>query len=118
MNSKIVTYKKEIIILKDSISRLGTLLEDERYFNLIGNGWVKDELYETNLLKKKNDLIPYEGMNRTFLINKVKVLNYKWLIANFSDGMHWGEIFLGYKILPNSKVTFELKEHLLYPISD
>ena len=134
MNSKIVTYKKEIIILKDSISQLGTLLEDERYFNLIGNedamryfnsieidnisGWVKDELYETNLLREKNDLIPYEGMNRTFLINKVKVLNHKWLTADFSDGMHWGEIFLGYKILPNSKVTFELKEHLLYPISD
>jgi len=61
----------ENIILKDSISQLGTLLEDERYFNLMGNedamryfnsfeiddisGWVKDELYETNLLREKND---------------------------------------------------------------
>ena len=37
MNSKIVSYKMENIILKDSISQLGTLLEDERYFNLMGN---------------------------------------------------------------------------------
>lgn len=28
MNTKIVTYKKENIILKDSISQLGTLLEE------------------------------------------------------------------------------------------
>ena len=134
MSLKIMTYKTENIILKDSISQLESILEDERYFNLIGNedamlyfnsfeldditGWVKDALYETNLLREKNDLIPYEGMNRTFLINKVKVLNHKWLIADFSDGTHWGEIFLGYKIIPGNKVTFELNEHLLYSISD
>lgn len=134
MSLKIMTYKTENIILKDSISQLESILEDERYFNLIGNedamlyfnsfeidditGWVKDALYETNLLREKNDLIPYEGMDRTFLINKVKVLNHKWLIADFSDGTHWGEIFLGYKIIPGNKVTFELNEHLLYSISD
>jgi hypothetical protein len=134
MSLKIMTYKTENIILKDSISQLESTLEDERYFNLIGNedamlyfndlkindidGWVKDALYETNLLREKNDLIPYEGMDRTFLINKVKVLNHKWLIADFSDGTHWGEIFLGYKIIPGNKVAFELNEHLLYSISD
>ena len=134
MSLKIMTYKTENIILKDSISQLESILEDERYFNLIGNedamlyfnsfeidditGWVKDALYETNLLREKNDLIPYEGMDRTFLINKVKVLNHKWLIADFSDGTHWGEIFLGYKIIPGNKVTFELNKHLLYSISD
>jgi transposase-like protein len=75
---------------------------------------IKDQLYEKNLLKDKNDLIPYKTMNRNFLINKIKVLNHKWLIANFSDGTHWGELLITFKIDQSGKINFELKEHFLY----
>ena len=57
-------------------------------------------------------------MNRTYLINKIKVLNHKWVVADFSDGTYWGEIFLTYKIKKGGKVSFELKEHFLYPNPD
>jgi len=69
-------------------------------------------------MSKKNELIPYAVMDRTFLINKVKVLNHKWLVADFTDGTNWGEIFLTYEIDVVGEVSFELKEHFLYPNPD
>ena len=120
--------------LKDAIFHLQTRLDEQSDFNLEGNeyalryfenlniqniaGHVKDQLYETNLLREKNDLIPYAVMDRTFLINKVKVLNHRWVVADFSDGTHWGEIFLTYQIDKNGGLDFELKEHFLYPNPD
>ena len=120
--------------LKDSLFKLQMRLEEQNDFNLEGNEYalryfenlsiqnivshVKDQLYETNLLREKNDLIPYAVMGRTFLINKVKVLNHQWIIADFSDGTHWGEIFLTYQIDKNGGLNFELREHFLYPNPD
>ena len=120
--------------LKDSIFQLQDRIDEQNDFELEGNeyalryfensstenisSYVKDQLYETNLLREKNDLIPYAAMDRTFLINKVKILNHRWIIADFSDGTHWGEIFLTYQIDKNGGLTFELKEHFLYPNLD
>ncbi len=120
--------------LKDSLFKLQMRLEEQNDFILEGNEYalryfenlniqnisshVKDQLYETNLLREKNDLIPYAAMDRTFLINKVKVLNHQWIVADFSDGTHWGEIFLTYQIDKYGSLNFELKEHFLYPNPD
>ena len=120
--------------LKDSIFQLQDRIDEQNDFELEGNeyalryfenlsienisSYVKDQLYETNLLREKNDLIPYAAMDRTFLINKVKILNHRWIIADFSDGTHWGEIFLTYQIDKNGGLTFELKEHFLYSNPD
>jgi hypothetical protein len=76
---------------------------------------IKDQLYEKNLLMDKDELIPYATMDRTFLINKVKVLNHKWLIANFSDGTLWGELLIFFKVDKSGDISFELKEYFLYP---
>ncbi len=76
---------------------------------------IKDQLYKKNLLMDKDELIPYATMDRTFLINKVKVLNHKWLIANFSDGTLWGELLIFFKFDKSGDISFELKEHFLYP---
>jgi len=120
--------------LKDSIYNVQLQLDASTDFVLEGNeyalryfeplpmeniqGRVMDALYETNLLKEKNMLIPYAVMDRTFLINKVKVLNHRWIIADFSDGTHWGELFLTYEINKSGGVSFELKEHFIYPNPD
>jgi len=134
LEGKLITTKTLNKKLKDSIFQVQSRLEEQNDFNLEGNEYalryfehlsieniasrVKDELYEKNLLRDKNDLIPYAAMDRTFLINKVNVLNHRWIVADFSDGTHWGEIFLTYKIDNNGKVSFELKEHFLYPNPD
>ena len=79
---------------------------------------IKNQLYQKNLLGVKDDLIPYTTMDRTFLINKVKILNHKWLIANFSDGTLWGELLIFFKIDKSGEISFELKEHFLYPAKE
>ena len=79
---------------------------------------IEDQLYEKNLIKQKNIIPSYIEKNRTFLINKIKVLNHKWLIASFSDGTVFGEIFLSYKMDKLGKVSYELKEHFIYHNSD
>ncbi|NND15901.1 MAG: hydrolase [Eudoraea sp.] len=78
------------------------------------NGYISDRLLESNEPKGDNPLVPYEGMNGDFKINKIKLLNHKWLIADFSDGKYWGELFITYELKDNLDVDFSVKEHLLY----
>ena len=130
LEGKLTATKSLNEVLRDSVFMLQTRLEEQNDFILEGNEYalryfenlnfqnieshVKDILYDTNLMREKNELIPYAAMDRTFLINKVKVLNHKWVIADFSDGSYWGEIFLTYVIDKGGRVSFELKEHFLY----
>lgn len=120
--------------LKDSLEEMVHLLEDTTYFSLEGNPdalayfddspienvaqQVTDALYEYNIKKGGNDLIPYEGMEGTFLINKVMVVNQKWVLADFSDGRYWGELLLHYRLSADGSVTFTLKDHFLYNTID
>jgi len=54
------------------------------------------------------------GSEAKFLINKVKVLNHKWLIADFSDGTYWGELWIQYAV-EGGNIRLEVKDYLLYP---
>jgi hypothetical protein len=134
LSTQLTKIKQQNEKLKDSIFQTQSALEEQNDFNLEGNdyalryfenlsiddvaAYVKDQIYETNILREKNDLIPYAAMDRTFLINKVKVLNHKWIVADFSDGTHWGELFLTYHFDDQGQLTFYLKEHFLYPNPD
>ena len=127
---RLVKLKEDKESYEDSVLKLQSQLDEVNDFTLVGNDYaleyfkntnidnivnqIKDQLYEKNLLKDKNDLIPYKTMNRNFLINKIRVLNHKWLIADFSDGTNWGELFVAFKIDQSGKINFELKEHFLY----
>ena len=127
---RLIKLKSDKESYEDSVLKLQSQLDEVNDFTLVGNDYaleyfkntnidnivnqIKDQLYEKNLLNDKNDLIPYKTMNRNFLINKIKVLNHKWLIADFSDGTNWGELFVAFKIDQSGKINFELKEHFLY----
>ncbi|TYA67293.1 hydrolase, partial [Seonamhaeicola marinus] len=77
---------------------------------------VKDELYKLNEVKGQHPIVPYgSSEGRKMMINTVKMLNHKWIIADFSDGEFWGEVFLTYQINNNHTVTFTLVESFLYP---
>lgn len=77
-------------------------------------GYIADKLLETNETKGNNPLVPYAGMNGVMKINKIKVLNHKWIIADFSDGKYWGELFIRYELKKDLGVDFTLVDHLLY----
>lgn len=80
--------------------------------------FIIDELYELNAQKgEEHPLIPYASMTGgKMLINSVRVLNHKWIIANFSDGKYWGELFLTYELTDDEQLKFKLVESFLYPV--
>lgn len=76
---------------------------------------VEEELISRNKADADNDLVPYEGMEGPFRINKVKLLNHKWAIASFTDGTYWGELFLSYELDEDGNVSLSTEKAVLYP---
>lgn len=136
-SSKVVKYQAEIIAekvaridtLKVSLENIASKYDDDVYFSLDQNDEakafypdndpaeiilrVKDKIYESNTAKGDNPLVLYSGDGRKFLINKIKVLNHKWVIADFSDGTDWGEILIEYSIIAE-EVKLNVLDQLLY----
>ncbi|NAS30477.1 hydrolase [Flavobacteriaceae bacterium R38] len=137
-NNEIARKDEMIIKLKDSLAQQNIALEEQiinnldlQYFALDGNDdasvyfdefniedlslYISDKLLETNEKKGNNPLVPYDGMSGgSMKINKIRVLNHKWIIADFSDGKYWGELFITYEMKEDKSVEFTMKEHLLY----
>ena len=123
--------------LKDSLTSIGAKLDEANYFALENNQnaqdylnsgdgiknisyeqlipFVKEKLMELNDNPKGN---PYTGQDQIgaqkFIINKAKVLNHRWVIADFSDGEYWGEVLLKYFVNEDESITFEIIQSVLY----
>ena len=136
-SSKVVKYQAGIIAEK--VARIDTLkvvldkveskYAEDVYFSLDQNEeaqafypdedpaviieLVKEKLYESNTIKGDNPLVLYSGAGKKFLINKIKVLNHKWVIADFSDGTDWGEILIEYQIR-GGEIKLNVLDQLLY----
>lgn len=78
---------------------------------------VEDHIIGMNKASEDNDLVPYEGMEGFMRINKIKILNHKWIIASFTDGTYWGEIFLTYLIDGENILTLQTEKSFLYPLN-
>ena len=77
---------------------------------------IKDELMSTNVYEgDDHPIIPYVSMTENkIMINKIKILNHRWILADFTDGEHWGELFITYEV-KDEKIDFKLVEYFLYP---
>ena len=136
MNRKLDGYKTQLKYSKDSIAALQDDNLELSHFNLDRNedamtyfenkGYnvdeliplIKDELYKLNEEKGEHPIIPYASeTGRRMMINTVKLLNHKWIIADFSDGQFWGELFLTYEITQDQQLKFNLVESFLYPLN-
>ena len=127
---KIERLEVELTEVNDSLASID--LNAGRYFKLTGNenaydyferfgvevGGLESRI-ETALVSKNstsgNPLIPYENATGVFQINKVEVLNHKWVIADFSDGKRWGELILLYDVDKDGSITFETLQSVIYP---
>ena len=62
---------------------------------------------------------PYTGQKKLgknkFIINKIKVINHRWIIADFSDGENFGEVLLKYFVKENNAFSFEINQSLMFP---
>lgn len=130
-------YKKSTAKLKDSLQAVTNKLSDINYFSLEKNEnaqnyfesaksekirnyatlvpYVTAQLLDLNANPKGN---PYTGQDQLgankFIINKVKVLNHRWIIADYSDGEYWGEVLLKYFINDDESVSFEVNQSVIY----
>jgi hypothetical protein len=122
---------------KDSLTSITTKYDDANYFSLENNQnaqnyfdqgdgkkfipyeklipYVKEKLMDLNENPKGN---PFTGQDQIgaqkFIINKAKVLNHRWIIADFSDGEYWGEVLLKYFVNEDESITFETMQSVLY----
>lgn len=76
---------------------------------------VEEELINRNKADADNEFVPYVGMEGYFRINKVKLVNHKWILASFTDGTYWGDLFLTYQIDENGNLEVETQKALIYP---
>ena len=130
-------WRKEITLRKqmqDSLQGIQDRLDDEVYFTLQQNAGAQeyfpdhdladlesqlmDLIYETNLPSRGKKIIPFDPIGEAgYLINKVKVLNHKWIIADFTDGTYWGELLILYRLRKDGGVDFEVRESFIYPLA-
>ena len=144
VNSKniIDKYEKDIKVFKNTIEKQSTAitqLEEQNfelgYFNIEGNdnaldyfiaqGYNADELISaiTDGLYNMNDyegddhpIVPFVSLTGSkLLINKIRILNHRWIVANFTDGEYWGEIFVTYDIDEENNLKYKLVEYFMYP---
>ena len=124
-----IILKNKIDSLENQYNLLNKQFKDEIYFSLIDNqdalayfndidvdslvSYLRDELYEKNFNKNSDIFVPVSNAKNKYLINKVKILNHKWIIADFSNGSRWGEMWIEYQ-LNASEVKFEIKDYFLY----
>jgi len=135
VNTTTITKLKTAQVgLKDSLQQAELRVLEMQYFSLENNDdalayydnlnledparYIADKLLETNESKGDNPLVPYAGMQGDFKINKIKVLNHKWILTDFSDGKYWGELLIKYELKEDLGIDFTLIEHLLYTQSN
>ena len=130
-------YERVTKKLKDSLAAVSTKFSDAAYFSLEKNEnaqnyfdnaqstkaisyqklipYVTDKLLDYNSNPKGN---PYTGQDQIsvnkFVINKVKILNHRWIIADYSDGEIWGEVLLKYFVNEDESISFEVIQSLLH----
>lgn len=77
--------------------------------------YVSDKLLDLNNNLNGNPYTGFDKMNeKKFIINKIKVLNHRWIIADFNNGDIWGEAIIKYFINDDESVSFENAESVLY----
>lgn len=128
-DKEVVKVKERLKISRDSVSTLANAnyfaLESDQdaqeYFYSNGLDYqktaikVKEDLITLNENKNGNKLVPYEPIDgKPFLINTSKVLNHRWIIAEFSNGDFWGQILVKYFVSEGKPTEFETVETVLY----
>ena len=130
-------YDKTTKKLRDSIVLLSNEVQSANYFSLEKNEnaqnyfesgsnekmiqyeklipFVTEKLLDFNANPKGN---PYTGQDQIgankFIINKVKILNHRWIIADYSDGEIWGEVLIKYFVNTDESISFEVNQSFLY----
>lgn len=129
----IESLEKKLEKAGDSIAVLNSTITEIDYFTLQGNenamsylehlgfevaaveNQITEMLYDQNAGDGDHPLVPYEAIQGSMKINKVKFLNHRWIIVDFTDGQYWGEMILEYFFNENNELEIDRIASLLYP---
>lgn len=76
---------------------------------------VNEDLSSLNSNPQGNPLVPYEPINdKPFIVNKAKILNHRWIIAEYSNGDLWGQILVKYFFNEEGPTEFQTIDTVLY----
>ncbi|AXT59382.1 hypothetical protein D1816_03125 [Aquimarina sp. AD10] len=132
-DAKIENLQAKITTKETVIDSLVEVTLDQTYFSLESNedaaayfeelGYepgklaltISDQIIGQNKPGKDNPIVPFAGMEGSMAINKVRLLNHRWIIADFTDGVYWGELFISYEVRKDGVVDFEVEKSFLYP---
>lgn len=125
-------HESDTKYLKDSITDISSKFYDADHFSLEMNENAQNYFVDYNVQK----LIPqireallaynddpkgniYTGQEKLgeqkFIINKIKILNHRWIIADYSDGTYWGDVMLKYFVEKDGKISFIIMDSQIYP---
>ncbi len=129
--SRIEKFHSEAKSKKDSIQSMYGQVLEANYFSLEYNdnamdyyegydieqlsNQIRDEIMSLNEQPQGNPLTKYGIINgnKTF-INKVKILNHRWIIADFNAGKVWGEVLIKYFVNDGKPTDFETIDSFVY----
>lgn len=132
--NKIEELEDRLLDTEADIENSAAFSENEDYFSLNNNeeaityfeernidtkeliSRIEDAIISKNTAGEDNPLVPQAGMEGNMRINKIKVLNHKWIIADFTDGTYWGEVFLSYEVKEGGEIQFFPEKSFLYPL--
>jgi len=76
---------------------------------------VNNDINALNATKVGNPLIPYDMIDgKPFLVSRIKMVNHRWVIAEYSNGKIWGEVLLKYFIVDDKPTEFETIDTVLF----
>ena len=133
-DGRITTVQQQVKVLKDSLQTQQDNMRSANYFSLANNNnaieyykeyepaqieiKVRDGIYAKNINPQGNPLVEYPPMEgKAFTISKIKVLNHRWVIVDFTNGLRWGEAIIKYFVEDDGSITFETAETTLYPFT-
>jgi len=131
--NQINSLTKKLEASNADVAKLANDLEELNYFSLVGNdnamtyfenlgmeateveSLVSDYIHDENLQGGGNPLVPFEGTVSSMKINKIKFLNHRWLVADFSDGKDWGDVLVEYFFDEKNQLNLTRLGAVLYP---
>ena len=130
-DKRIETCLKESKVERDSIASLNNQIMEANYFSLEYNdnaieyfeeydvnklaSEIKDEINTLNENPNGNPLTKYDQINgNKAIINKIKILNHRWIIADFNIGGAWGEVLVKYFKNEGKPTEFETMDTFIY----
>lgn len=75
---------------------------------------IESKIISQNEAYENNPLVPYPGIEGVMRVNRIEVLNNRWILAEYTDGKYWGEAIISYLLDEKNQLQFDTMDGILY----